>query len=238
MLERENTTIAKCDSVWKKYKILAAMHPIRRTGVKNHGICVSPLYLADQNVLEHSYMVTALAVILYSMFEELRDEFSPYYVQALLFHDIGETKIGDIPDDGTAEAIAKKDAQEFKFLSEFVEDFDYDTAEGILADFGRLQRKGNILYMLDKLEWIFFVGHLTPSGDAGSMNYKETHLGLTEQDKHAIEVTGSYRTVDAMVVHFLEHTRGIKGRDVMVSLIESMYMSIDGLIPAFVGELY
>ena len=238
MLENGFSTTERCNSIWEKYKTLMRLHSIRRTGVKNHGICVSPLYLADQNVQEHSYLVTALAVIMYSMFEEIQEYFPPNFIETLLFHDIGETKIGDIPDDGTAEAIAKKDAQEFKFLSEFVEDFDYDTAEGILADFGRLQRKGNILYMLDKLEWIFFVGHLTPSGDAGSMNYKETHLGLTEQDKHAIEVTGSYRTVDAMVVHFLEHTRGIKGRDVMVSLIESMYMSIDGLIPAFVGELY
>ena len=238
MLERENATIAKCDSVWKKYKILAAMHPIRRTGVKNHGICISPLYMADQNVLEHSYMVTALAVILYSMFEELQGEFSPYYVQTLLFHDIGETQIGDIADDGAAEAVAHKDVQEFKFLSEFVEDFEYDTAEGILATFERLQRKKDILYMLDKLEWILFVGNLTPSGDAGSLNYKESHLGLTEQDKHAIEITGGYRTVDAMVVHFLEHTHGIKGRDILVCLIEAMYMNIDGFIPAFVGELY
>lgn len=238
MLERENVTVAKCDSVWRKYKILAAMHPIRRTGVKNHGICISPLYLADQNVLEHSYMVTALAVILYSMFEELQSEFSPYYVQTLLFHDIGETQIGDIADDGAAEAVAHKDEQEFKFLSEFVEDFEYDTAEGILATFKKLQRKTDILYMLDKLEWILFVGNLTPSGDAGSLNYKESHIGLTEQDKHAIEITGGYRTVDAMVVHFLEHTHGIKGRDILVCLIEAMYMSIDGFIPAFVGELY
>jgi hypothetical protein len=92
--------------------------------------------------------------------------------------------------------------------------------------------------MIDKLEWILFVAYLTPSGDAGSLNYKESHIGLTDQDRHAIEVTGSYRTVDAMVVHFLEHTHGIEGRDVFVNLIEAVYMNIDGFIPEFVGKLY
>ena len=92
--------------------------------------------------------------------------------------------------------------------------------------------------MLDKLEWILFTGCLTPGGDAGSLNYKESHLGLTDQDKHAIEVTGSYRTVDTMVVHFLEHTHGIEGREILISIIETMYMNIDGFIPSFVGKLY
>lgn len=238
MLEKDYSTTARCNSFWKKYKTLMLLHTIRRTGVKNHGICISPLYLADQNVLEHSYLVTALAVILHAMFEELHDCFPPNYIETLLFHDIGETAIGDIADDGAAEAVKHKDELEYKFLSEFVEDFDPETGKNLLSNFGRLQQKNDILYMLDKLEWILFVAYLTPSGDAGSLNYKESHIGLTDQDRHAIEVTGSYRTVDAMVVHFLEHTHGIEGRDVLVNIIETVYMNIDGFIPAFVGKLY
>lgn len=239
MQEINFCTTVRGNSVWKKYKTLMRLHTIRRTGVKNHGICISPLYLADQNVQEHSYLVTALAVILNSVFEELQEYFPPNYVETLLFHDIGETKIGDIADDGAADAVKHKDELEYKFLGDFVSDFDGKTGQNIMTNFARLQEKRNILYMVDKLEWILFTAYLTPSGDAGSLNYKESHLGLTEQDRHAIEVTGgSYRTVDAMVVHFLEHTHGIEGRDVLVGLIEAIYMDIDGFIPDFVGKLY
>ena len=239
MLENGFSTTERCNSVWEKYKTLMRLHAIRRTGVKNHGICVSPLYLADQNVQEHSYLVTALAVIMYSMFEEIQEYFPPNFIETLLFHDIGETIIGDIADDGAADAAKHKDEQEYIFLSDFVMDFDPVIRENILSNFKKLQKKLSILYMLDKLEWILFVAFLTPGGDAGSLNYKETHLGLTTQDKHAIEVTGgSYRTVDAMVVHFLEHTHGIDGRDIMMNVIEAVYMNIDGYIPDFVGKLY
>lgn len=238
MLEKELSVTERCNSVWKKYKVLMLLHTVRRTGVKNHGICVSPLYMADQNVQEHSYLVATLAVFLHAVFPELREFFPPNYVETLLLHDIAETQIGDIADDGAAEAVKHKDELEYKFLSEFVEDFDLETGENIMTNFGEFQKKRNILYMLDKLEWILFTGCLTPGGDAGSLNYKESHLGLTDQDKHAIEVTGSYRTVDAMVVHFLEHTHGIEGREILISIIETMYMNIDGFIPSFVGKLY
>lgn len=239
MLKRDYSDTLKCNSVWKKYKTLLQLHTIRRTGVKNHGICIAPLYLSDQNVQEHSYLVTALAVILNATFDELQEYFPPNFAETLLFHDIGETEIGDIADDGSADAVKHKDELEFKFLSDFVEDFDPKISQNIMTNFNRFQNKHDILYMIDKLEWILFTGALTPSGDAGSLNYKESHLGLTEQDKHAIDETGgSYRTVDAMVVHFLEHTHGIKGRDILVCLIEAMYMNIDGFIPNFVGKLY
>lgn len=238
MNEKGYSTVGRCESAWKKYKTLMLLHTIRRTGVKNHGICISPLYLADQNVQEHSYLVAALAVILHAMFEEIQEYFPPHYIEMLLLHDIGETKIGDIADDGAAEAVKYKDEKEYVFLGDFVNDFAPEIRDDIMASFSRFQKKHDILYMIDKLEWILFVAYLTPSGDAGSLNYKESHIGLTDQDRHAIEVTGSYRTVDAMVVHFLEHTHGIEGRDVFVNLIEAVYMNIDGFIPEFVGKLY
>ena len=239
MLEKDYSTTIRLNSVWDKYKILMLLHTIRRTGVKTHGICDSPLYMADQNVQEHSYLVATLAVILNAMFPELRECFPPNYVETLLLHDVGETKIGDIADDGSAEAVKHKDELEYKFLSEFVEDFDLEIGGNIMANFSRFQQKRDILYMIDKLEWILFTAYHTPSDNAGSLNFKKSHLGLTEQDRHAIEVTGgSYRTVDAMVVHFLEHTHGIEGRDILVNLIETVYMNIDGSIPAFVGKLY
>lgn len=239
MTERSYSSSEKCVKVWEKYKILARLHPIRRTGVKNHGICVAPLYQADQNVQEHSFMVAALSGILEATFEELEAYFPQHYMMTMLLHDIGETKIGDIADDGAADAVAYKDEQEYKFMEDFVEGFSADIAGSILLNFSKFQRKSDIFYLIDKLEWIFFVGNLTPSGDAGSLNYKKTHIGLTEQDKHAIEVAdGSIRTVDAMVVHFMEHSHGIAGRDVFIGLIEAMYMNIDGFIPAFVGKLY
>ena len=239
MTERSCASSEKCMRVWEKYKILARLHLIRRTGVKNHGICIAPLYQADQNVQEHSFMVAALSGILEATFEELEACFPQNYMMTMLLHDIGETKIGDIADDGAADAVAYKDEQEYQFMEDFVDGFSTDVASNILLNFKRFQKKGDIFYLIDKLEWIFFVGSLTPSGDSGSLNYKKSHIGLTEQDKHAIEISdGSTRTVDAMVVHFMEHSRGIEGREVFINLIEAMYMSIDGFIPAFVGKLY
>ena len=239
MLEKVYSTTARYDSVWDKYKTLMGLHAIRRTGVKNHGICTAPLYLADQNVQEHSYLVTALAVILYATFEELQQYFPPNYIEIMLFHDVGETKIGDIADDGAADAVKYNDDRDHEFMCDFVKDFESEIGSNVLSGFSEFQKKRNILYMVDKLEWILFTAYLTPSGDAGSLNYKESHLGLTEQDKHAIEATGgSYRTVDAMVVHFLEHTHGIEGRDIMVNLIKAVYKNIDGFVPNFVDKLY
>jgi len=92
--------------------------------------------------------------------------------------------------------------------------------------------------MIDKMEWILFVGCLTPLRHAGSMRFKRLFYKLTDQDKHAIELTGSRRVVDAMVVHFMEHTHGIPGRDVFIGLIETLYLDIDGAIPDFVEKLY
>lgn len=239
MFDQNYSDSIKCAGVWKKYKILSDLHRIRRTGVKNHGICTAPINLTDQNVQEHSFMVAALSGILEATFEELEAYFPQDYMLTMLLHDIGETKIGDIADDGAADAVSYKDEQEYKFMAKFVEGFASEKESNIMVNFSRFQTKGNIFYLIDKLEWIFFTGALTPHGDAGSLNYKETHTGLTEQDKHAIEVTdGSKRTVDAMVVHFMEHSHGIAGRDVFVGLIEAMYMDIDGFIPAFMGKLY
>lgn len=239
MNEKGYSIVARCKTAWENYKILMLLHKIRRTGVKNHGICISPLYLADQNVQEHSYLVATLAVMMYAMFEEIQEYFPPHYVETLLLHDIGETEIGDIADDGAADAVMYKDKEEYVFLSDFVNDFAPEIRDDIMANFSQFQKKHDILYMIDKLEWILFVAYLTPSGDAGSLNYKESHIGLTEQDKHAIEATGgSYCTVDAMVVHFLEHTHGIEGREIFVALIKAVYMDIDGYIPDFVGKLY
>ncbi len=239
MFEQNNSVSEKCAGLWEKYKILIKQRHIRRMGIKRHGICNMPINMSDQNVLEHAGLVTTLCGLLEATFEELEPYFPPGYMLTMLLHDAGETRIGDIPDDGSADAAIDKDEQEYDFLAEFVKGLQPEKASNILANFSQLQKKNNIFYLADKLEWIFFVGSLTPSGDAGSLDYKREYFGLTRQDEHAIEMTdGSTRTVDAMVVHFMEHSRGIAGRDIFVSLVEAMYMDIDGYIPAFVGKLY
>ena len=209
MIINSNDTLkARLNSVWEKYNIAMKTHAIRRMGVKYHGICALPIYLADQNVMEHTCLVAIMAACLRSMFPELNGYFPPYYLETLLVHDLAETVIGDIADDGSADAALHKDEQEYMFIGDFVSDFDDESKNCIMLNFSHLQKKDNILYLIDKLEWILFVAYLTPSGEAGSLKYKESHIGLTNQDRHAIEVTGSYRTVDVMVVHFMEHSRG------------------------------
>lgn len=233
----KGTRREKCASVWKCYKVLCKLEQIRRRGVETHGICTVPAPDEDQNVLEHSGTAASTAGLMYAMFPELRPLFPEEYLLLLLLHDIGETAIGDIPDDGSADAATTKDVREYEFMSDFMEFFEDDMSSKILRGFVRLQNKNDILYLTDKLDWILFVGHLTPYDKAGSMTFKAEHFGLTKQDEHNISISGTMRVVDAMVVHFMEHSKGIAGRDIYVDVIKAMYEDIDGAVPAFVSEL-
>jgi 5'-deoxynucleotidase YfbR-like HD superfamily hydrolase len=227
----------KCAGILQKYKVMLAEHNVRRTGVKTHGICLLPIRKHDQNVLEHSCLATFLGGSLEMTFEELGPYFDKDWWMMMLIHDTAETKTGDLADDGSHVGI-NKDEEEYKFIRAFVDGFIEERAEDICSVFGGFQKKDNIYYMIDKMEWILFVGCLTPLRHAGSMRFKRLFYKLTDQDKHAIELTGSRRVVDAMVVHFMEHTHGIPGRDVFIGLIETLYLDIDGVIPDFVEKLY
>ena len=233
----KGTRKEKCASVWRCYKVLCKLGLVRRKGVETHGICTTPIPVGDQNVMGHSGTTATTGGILYATFPELRPLFPEEYLLLLLLHDIGESKIGDIPDDGSADAAASKDEQEYEFMSDFTEYFEDDISSKLLRGLTRLQNKNDILYLADKLDWILFVGYLTPLGAAGSMTYKAEHVGLTEQDKHNISISGTMRVVDAMVVHFMEHSVGIAGRDILVDVIKEMYLDIDNAIPAFIDGL-
>jgi len=232
---REDSRSHKCDLIWARYKILLK-EKMRRTGVKNHGICNDAIRYADQNVLEHSALVACLCGMIQSTFGELKDAFSDGYMLTMMLHDVTETEMGDFADDGSAEQVSYKDDREYEFLEEFMSPFEPEEKKRYLEVFAGFQRKDNILYLIDKLEWIWFCGALTPGGDAGSLRFKESNYGLTDQDKHAISVTHSWRTVDAMVVHIIEHSDGIVGCDIIFELIRAMYRDIDGRIPEFFKE--
>jgi hypothetical protein len=182
-------------------------------------------------------LATYLGGSLEMTYEELEPYFDKDWWMMMLIHDSAETKTGDIADDGSKAGI-DKDKEEYGFMCKFVDGFIKERAENILSIFRKFQKKKDIYYMIDKMEWILFAGFLTPTECAGSMEFKRMYYKLTNQDEHAISLTGTMRVVDAMVVHFMEHTHDIPGRDIFVGLIETMYLDIDGAIPDFVGKLY
>lgn len=212
---------------------------------------LSPSIRTDQNVKEHVYDVLRDARYIYDCDFELRKHYPHYAFETLLHHDDGEALGGgDKADDGGK--TASDDDAEVLAIEQLLEKYYPKGTVHYIVDNLR-NFKNTILYLFDKGDWVlrcFLKEYRHMQGcrnSVGSLKYKELFFGLTDQDKHAISVSGGYNLTDVMVVHFIEHSfyktntviervEPIPGRDLYLDTFRAAYKEVRGEVPGWFEE--
>ena len=208
--------------IWEAYKMFSGTSYIVRTGFQCFGLTqdysvewldgiANKFYERGQSSLEHQGNVTLLCNLFSSNFPGFfgqntltAQEFQHIWALSMvsLFHDVGEIKVGDLPDDGRR-AHAVKQAEEYKAFLKFVETgFSPDDARDIIDGYKAFSDHNsymyNALYALDKADAVLTLIFLEKNGVIGNMKHK---VDYTRLDKKTMEVTGTSNPVDCLALH-------------------------------------
>lgn len=207
-----NTT-EKCKKIWSAYKIYAGAAFVSRRGYELTGMAAKMDFAKKsdhfnwrgESGLEHQAKATWLATVFLANFPKYFGEgvSGQALMTVLLCHDVGETVVGDIPDDGNA-LHGTKDAKELEVFEEMaaVYDFEKDMIVNLFKQFQTNQvRIGQAIYAIDKLEAVLTQIFLEKYGLVGYIDKKPD---ATDLDRHFMEVTGVNLASDCWAAH-LKH---------------------------------
>ena len=211
----------KYDDIWEAYQTFATTAAVLRKGYEQSGMTKTTEdnvpNIADsfrrrgESDLEHQAKVAWLALVFLRMFwVQGNIDIYPFVVVALC-HDVGEIKIGDIPDDGNP-LHDTKDRAERKVFEEVVDQAFIQPSETrrkheLMELFDNFQNRkvlGAAIFALDKLEAILMQLLCEKHGNAGDLKEKENCTG---RDKRLMEFTGSSRTSDIWAAHLCLHIK-------------------------------
>ncbi len=163
------------------------------------------------------------------LFRDFFGEFVPYlygfepqwleHVEEVVFHEIGEIKIGDWTDDGAYD-VCEKDRLEQEAFDEFMKLFPPDAQARHQRQFADVREHKTIAKLFDKQAFILGIGYLKSKGSTGSLYRKR---GLTERDHYYCRKTGSKRAIDNTFAHLLDCYRDMTFMPFVVGIIEAMY---------------
>ena len=205
--------------IWQKYLILKSECEVVRAGFGIYGIYPYKLgarsdWSRSESDLEH----TAGMVILTMLMAMYHPEIVPpsevaLYMMAALLHEVGETEIGDIPDDGSRNEAEKITRERQDALIEFQ---DLTT------------RRGRVLYCLDKVEALLQGLRYERDGRGGDVRNKEAMMCLSAQDQRGIERSQSTRLVDIWAAHYLDKTAAMPEARVFNELLKAAVIEVRG----------
>ena len=202
-----------CERIWKGYQIYASCASVIRKGfelvgaanITNDSLDINSTFIRrGDSVLEHQAKTAWLASVFLSNFPDffgkgITCETSPEvwaYITTALCHDAGESKIGDIPDDGSL-LHDTKDAVELETFQEFIYAYSFFDRRELLKTFKSFQRKDShparALFALDKAEAVLTHLMLEKCGIYGSIEAKNNP---TERDLRYAEIAGSNLAAD------------------------------------------
>ena len=182
-----------CERIWKGYQIYANCASVIRKGfelvgaanITNDSLDLNSTFMRrSDSALEHQAKTTWLASVFLSNFPDffgkgITCETSPEvwtYITTALCHDVGESIIGDIPDDGSL-LHDTKDAVELEVFQEFVCAYSFFDRRELLRTFSSFQERGShparALYALDKTEAILTLLVLEKCGIYGNLEARE-----------------------------------------------------------------
>lgn len=190
------------------------------------------------SVLEHTALILAQTDIIIKMFAPMYPflrKIGPHEI--LLYHDIAEKILSDIPDDGTM-SKEEKDKIEAGIVHDFLSVFPKKDRNRIYQKFREFQKANSFEYVMDKFNFIIMQAFLVANGKDGDMRHKEELGLLKEQDKNFMKTVGSYRALDNTYVHFLTITKGIRGRTICIGIMEQVYNQLFGEVPESVKRYY
>jgi 5'-deoxynucleotidase YfbR-like HD superfamily hydrolase len=139
-------------------------------------------------------------------------------IEFLMVHDLGESKYGDIPDDGRQSGFNKVDMEFIVFLEcikghpleDLLKDY-FPLFEAYGDEKNRLVRFMKFCDKLDAVLRAFFYEHI---GRPGLMTNKDGKFGaLTEQDEAGIKATGSIYQADVWGYHLYGKLKQFKHED-------------------------
>lgn len=202
-----------CERIWRGYQLYANCASVIRKGfelvgatnITNDSLNFNSTFLRrGDSALEHQAKTAWLASVFLSNFPDffgkgITCETSPEvwtYITTALCHDIGESKIGDIPDDG-GPLHDNKDAVELEVFQGFIYAYSFFDRKELTKMFKSFQKKDShpaqALFTLDKTEAVLMLLVLEKSGIYGSLKMKENP---TKRDLDFAKKTGSNLAAD------------------------------------------
>lgn len=202
-----------CKRIWEGYKTYAKSASVIRKGFELVGASVntddsldfaSTFYRRSESTLEHQAKTAWLASAFMSNFPdffgiELTFNFTMgdwLVITTALCHDVGETAIGDIPDDGNSLHDTKDEAEHAVF-KDFIKAYGYADQRRLLELFESFQKRdynpARALYALDKVEAVLTLLLLESVGIKGSIEMKNNP---TSRDSFFAKAIGSDLAAD------------------------------------------
>lgn len=202
-----------CQRIWEGYKLYARGCATTRVGFELAGHALfggdspcdmSMFPIRGESILEHQAKAAWLTVVFISNFYASSSDQELMNLSALsLVHDVGESVIGDIPDDGRVEH-ENKGLSEREFFESFVLAYAEPHRKDILDKFKEFQDKntfsGQLVYAIDKLEFVLMSLFLETFDIYGSLKSKNPP---TPQDKYFMDLTHTDAATDCWVAHTL-----------------------------------
>ncbi len=197
-----------CRRIWEGYKTYAFGAAVIRKGFESFGATIdsndsmhfnSIFFRRGESILEHQAKTAWLASVFTSNFPDFFGSKAVFrlaqsdwaIITTALCHDVGETEIGDILDDGNRLHDAKDEA-ELNVYKSFIKAYSYADQARLLDLFMAFQDKnsnpGRALYALDKTEAVLTNLILEKYGIKGDLSRKKNPTG---RDLFYAEVTGS-----------------------------------------------
>lgn len=245
--------------IWDLYlRMKQGLTQVTRTGYGSYGVYpynskAKPGEI-DKNRAEsdaeHTLGMAALVMLVAMYFPQLiHPSETALFMQVALLHEMGETVIGDIPDDGRRDE-AKKTTKERQIVLQFVKNMPEPHGTNLIDAFiefqDRTTRRGRLLYGLDKLEAVLQGLIYEKEGRGGDIRNKAAQLRLSEQNRESVrrasstwsclsdrdrenmERAHSTRLVDIWSVHFLELIQGMPEAPVLRRILKAAVLDVRG----------
>lgn len=214
-----------CERIWQGYQTYASCASVIRKGFEMVGAANitddtldlnSTFMRRSESVLEHQAKTAWLASVFLSNFPNffgkgITCETSPavwIYITTALCHDVGESKIGDIPDDGSPLHDAK-DSAELETFQGFIYAYSFFDRRELLKMFESFQKRDSYpakaLFVLDKSEAVLTHLVLEKCGIYGSIEAKNKP---TERDLRFAKIASSNLAADIWGVQMLTKFEG------------------------------
>lgn len=149
----------------------------------------------------------------------------------LLKHEVGESEIGDIPDDGRRNEAQKNNA-ELRAMMRYSQNLPVRYGMQLFSDFVDFQNKesclAQVLYCIDKLETVLQCVLYEQDGRDVACMDEALLRSLSEQDRKYMEKTGSTRIVDNWAAHYLDLIQGFKCAPVFVGILRAAVEDVRG----------
>ncbi len=146
-------------------------------------------------------------------------------------HEIGEKKLGDLPDDGRRDEEAKN-RTELEAIRDFCRTLPPDLGNRLLNDFMELQtrnsRRGQIAFCIDKSEAVLQSLLYEADGRGGNLTNKAITSKISEQDAYYMRMTKSSALVDNWAAHFLDKAKGMECLPVFEEILRAAVENVRG----------